>query len=90
MVAIIASVVWLATRGASPKGKLTSIAEVQRIAPADAKAMLDSGEAMLYDVRSLEAYRDQHAVGAVALPEGDLDERVRSLPGDKALILYCT
>ena len=64
--------------------------EVQRIDPVEAKALMDKGDALLYDVRSLAAYDARHAAGAFPLPEGDLGEYVANLPRDKLLILYCT
>ena len=64
--------------------------DVQRISPQEAKALLDSGEAVLYDTRSVDAYQTQRAQGAVSFPEATtahLDE----LPDDgTALIFYCT
>jgi len=65
--------------------------DVQRISPREAKALLDSGEALLYDTRSADAYRSQHAAGAVSFPEPDLPARLDELPSDgRALIFYCT
>lgn len=70
---------------------VTSPDEVQRISPREAKALLDSGEATLYDTRSADAYRSQHAAGAISLPEEDLASRFDELPDDgRALIFYCT
>jgi hypothetical protein len=62
--------------------------DVQRIGPERAKELLDANEAALYDVRSANAYRSQHAAGAESFPEGDVDASYDSLPDDKALIFY--
>jgi rhodanese-related sulfurtransferase len=63
--------------------------DVQRISPAEAKALLDSGQAHLYDTRSADAYQSHHARGAVSLPERELGARIDELPDDgKALIFY--
>jgi len=65
--------------------------DVQRISPEEAKALLDSGEAMLYDARSAVAYQTQRAEGAVSFPETDAAARIDELPDDgTALIFYCT
>jgi hypothetical protein len=63
---------------------------VERISVKQAKELLDKGEALLYDVRSQAAYDQSHAVGAISLPEADVDARLSELPKDKLLILYCT
>ncbi len=62
--------------------------EVQRITPAEVKPLLDSGQAILYDTRSAESYRTQHAAGAVSFPEADVGARFSELPDDKALVFY--
>jgi len=71
-------------------GPLTSADQVQRIAPAEAKALVDQGEAVLYDARPLESYQTKHAAGAISLPEDQIQSQFSSLPKDKILILYCT
>lgn len=72
---------------ATPSGGLTA-ADVQRITPAEASSLLNSGEAVLYDVRSAEAYKALHAVGALSWPEADAAARLGELPVDKSLIFY--
>lgn len=65
--------------------------DVQRIDPEEAKALLDSGEAVLYDARSVDAYQTQRAEGAVSFPEAEAAAHVDELPDDgTALIFYCT
>lgn len=64
--------------------------DVQRISPREAKALLDRGEAVLYDTRSVDAYQAQRAEGAVSFPEAASAHR-DELPDDgTALIFYCT
>lgn len=77
------------TPSATPATTYTA-SDVQRITPADAKALLDNGAAVLYDTRSAEAYHTQHAAGALSFPETTMIARYQELPGDKALIFYCT
>lgn len=64
--------------------------EVRRITPADAKTLLDDGAAILYDTRSPDAYRTEHAAGAVSFPEDTVGAHYGELPTDKVLIFYCT
>lgn len=70
-----------------PAAILTS-QDVQRITPADAKALLDSGGGVLYDVRTAGEYRTTHAAGALSLPETGVAARFDELPADKSLIFY--
>jgi hypothetical protein len=74
--------------GAAPD--IRSADDVQRITPADAKALLDAGTAVLYDTRTLNGYRGQHAAGAQSFPRGVEEARFAELPADKTLIFYCT
>ena len=70
--------------------EITSPDQVLRISAADARALVDRGDAVLYDVRTAQAYRDLHVVGAVSFPEADLDSLYDTLPADKSLIFCCT
>ena len=69
-------------------GGVRTAREVQRISAADAKALQDAGEAVLYDVRSAAAYQELHADGARSFPEADLAANFDELETDKALIFY--
>lgn len=64
--------------------------EVARITPAEAKARVDSGQAILVDVRSQGEYDTQHAQGARLLSLADLEARYRELPQNAEIITYCT
>ena len=65
-----------------------SAEDVQRITPTEAKPLVDDGQAILYDVRSADSYRDQHATGAISFPENDAPARYSELANDKTLIFY--
>ena len=69
-------------------GAVRSTDDVQRISPSSAKALLDRGEAVLYDTRGTEWYESEHAAGAMSLPEQDVSAQIDALPDDKALIFY--
>lgn len=68
----------------------TSTADVQRIGPEEAIALINQGQAILYDTRSAASYAASHATGAISLPTDELQTRLASLPQDKVLIFYCT
>ncbi len=63
---------------------------VQRISVKDAKTQLDKGKAVLYDVRTKDSYDQSHAVGAISMPEADVNSRLSEFPKDKLIILVCT
>ncbi len=63
-------------------------ATLPRISPQEAYAALQSGEAVLYDVRIADAYDAGHAEGSISLPEPDAIARMSELPDDRLLIFY--
>lgn len=63
--------------------------EVPRIALAEAKAKVDSGDAIFVDVRTAPEYGDSHPTGAISLPLSELDARYQELPRDKEIITIC-
>ena len=73
---------------AATPGTALTAKDVQRITPAEAKVLLDSGSAVLYDTRSAKAYRSKHAAGAISFPEAEVAKRLSELPADKVLIFY--
>jgi rhodanese-related sulfurtransferase len=42
------------------------------------------------DVRARDAYEFAHIVGAMAMPEAEIDTLAAKLPSDRTLVLYCT
>jgi hypothetical protein len=75
------------TARALPTGSIP-FPDVPRIALQEAKDKLESGQAMLVDVRSKQSYDRSHATGAISLPETEIDARMDELPADKELVLY--
>ena len=65
-----------------------TVEDVPRITPAEAKELLDSGMAVLYDTRSEGQYRALHAAGALWFPASEMATRYGELPTDKSLIFY--
>ena len=63
---------------------------VPRISVEEAKERLDSGTAVVVDVRSSEEYAEAHIVNAVSIPLGELQLRGQELAPDADIITYCT
>ena len=64
--------------------------EIQRISIDETKAALDSGSALVVDVRSAEAYQGSHISGAINIPLEELESRLGELDQAKWIITYCT
>jgi rhodanese-related sulfurtransferase len=68
------------------------MAEPLRIDPADARARVDAGEAIILDVVSPLAWEqlDRAVQGAIRIAPDEVDERWGELPRERAVIAYCT
>jgi 3-mercaptopyruvate sulfurtransferase SseA len=66
--------------------------QVPRVNVDEAKAAFDSGEAVIVDVRSADAYATSHAAGALSVPLGFFESEIENvdLPKEKWIITYCT
>jgi photosystem II stability/assembly factor-like uncharacterized protein len=62
--------------------------QLQFMTTAEAYSLVESGEGILYDTRSVEEYQTLHAAGAASFPEADMAARYAELPTDRALIFY--
>ena len=62
----------------------------ERIAASDLKKKMDSGEKiLLIDVREDEELKQEGAIpGAIHIPVGDLDKRMKDIPKDVELLFY--
>jgi hypothetical protein len=71
---------------------LQSEDDVPRISVQDAKAALDSGQAVIVDVRSTEAYMNRHVAGAVSIPLDRFEININTIPLEQNqwIITYCT
>jgi len=67
-------------------------ADVPRVAVEEAKAALNSGEAVIVDIRSAESYAAGHATGAINIPLAEFESNIENLPfkKDQWIITYCT
>jgi hypothetical protein len=66
--------------------------EVPRVSLEDARAAIESGEAIVVDVRSDAAYAVSHIPGAINIPLGEIESNPTGLTLDKEtwIITYCT
>jgi 3-mercaptopyruvate sulfurtransferase SseA len=69
-----------------------SDAEVPRITVEEARVALESGEAIMVDVRAPGAFEDSHIAGAISIPLGAIERDLTDLPvnKDQWIITYCT
>jgi hypothetical protein len=67
-------------------------ADVPRVSVEDAAAAIKSGEAIVLDVRSAQAYQASHIPGALSIPLFDIETNPSglNLDKDKWIITYCT
>ena len=67
-------------------------AEVPRVSIQEAKAALDSGAAILVDVRSPGDFVESHIAGAISVPLGAIERELTEVPlnRDQWIITYCT
>lgn len=67
-------------------------AEVPRVSVEDAKAALESGEAIIVDVRSDAAYEASHVAGGINIQLGEFETNLAGidLAKDQWIITYCT
>jgi rhodanese-related sulfurtransferase len=68
------------------------MADALRIGPAEAKARVDAGQAIVLDVVSPLAWDqiDVAVAGALRIPPDELGSHLADLPKDRELIAYCT
>ena len=67
-------------------------ADVPRITVEDAKAAVDSSEAVIVDVRSAESFAAGHIAGAISIPLAEFETNISNiaLEKDQWIITYCT
>ena len=74
----------------APAGATSSIPypSVPRISVQETVDKLESGQAVLVDVRSKSSYDTLHAEDALSIPEREIEGRLDELPHDVDLVLY--
>lgn len=76
-----------------PAGDLPQTdADVPRVTVEEARVALDSGAAILVDVRSPGAFEESHIAGAISVPLGAIERDLANVPlqKDQWIITYCT
>ena len=63
--------------------------QITRTSLTEARAALESGQALVVDVRDKDSYQRSHVAGAVSVPFGELDQRLGELDKQKWIITYC-
>lgn len=63
-----------------------------RIDAARAKALVDSGEAIILDVVASHVWpaMSRTIQGSIRMPPEEIEQRFHELPREKAIIAYCT
>jgi 3-mercaptopyruvate sulfurtransferase SseA len=64
--------------------------DAPRITLEEAKKAFDEGKAFIIDARAEEAYKAEHIKGAVNIRQDTLDARLKEIPRDKTIIVYCS
>lgn len=67
-------------------------AEVPRVSLEEARVALESGEAIIVDVRRSDYFEASHIAGAISVPLGDIERNPTGVPLNKEqwIITYCT
>jgi rhodanese-like protein len=73
----------------TPAAAATPNDGVRRVNIADSRAMAESGEAVIYDVRDKQAFEANHIKGAKLVPLAEVAARAAEFPKDKLVITYC-
>jgi phage shock protein E len=76
-----------------PQGNvLQSEDQVPRVPIEQALGAVQSGAAVIIDVRSVQAYEDSHVPGALSIPLAEIEADPNGLPLDRDqwIITYCT
>ena len=66
------------------------LAAEKNISARDAKALLDTNKNMyLLDVRTPQEYSQGRLAGSVLIPINEVEHRLREVPKNKTIIVYC-
>jgi rhodanese-related sulfurtransferase len=64
--------------------------DVRRITPAQLRAAVLKGEAVVVDVRGADSYNAGHIKGALLIPVNEIETRAGELPRNKMIVTYCS
>lgn len=77
-------------RATTAEGPRDPLAATPRMTATEARQAMVSGNALMVDVRSEQAYQEARIPGAVSIPLEQLPQRMGELPRDRQIITYCT
>ena len=89
-ISIAVLIMLCALMGVGAGGRAQEGNGVRRITPEEARHALDTGKAIIVDVRDEASYKAGHAKGALWIPLNDIASRIAELPRDKMIITYCS
>jgi len=77
-----------------PRVTRKALETIRRIAPAQARRLVEKGDAVLVDTRDRQFYEEAHAAGALSVPFGEIRRSpnhpaIRSVPEGQTIVLYC-
>ena len=86
--ALVLSCVWLYV---NQGGRTSPLAPIREVSALEARELIDSRRPIVLDVREKDAFDKGHIPGAVAVPIGELPQRIASLGLTKAdpVLVYC-
>lgn len=73
-----------------PEFDESEVAAAPRIAPQEAKKLVDEGKAVVIDVRNVDDYTAGHIPGSLQIPLAYVQGEIPWFPADKKLITVCT
>lgn len=79
-----------ASNAAQPDVAKTPADDAPRITLADAKKDYDAGTAVIVDVRTESAYKEEHIKGSLNITIDTLAANLNKLPKGKKIIAYCS
>jgi len=89
LVLVAAGLIYLtAQQGTNPTSSNLPYPDVPRVSVAEAYDQQQAGSGIIIDVRDAQYYEEEHAAGALSLPEADILAQLNQLPTDKTLIFY--
>jgi len=77
-----------------PRVTRKALETIRRISAADARRLVEAGDAVLVDTRSRQFYEEAHATGAISIPFGEI-RRSADHPAlgwvreGQTIVLYC-
>jgi len=65
-------------------------AGVARISVEELKKLAKTGNVIIVDTRTVEAFKIGHIPGSVLIPNNEIPEKAKALPRGKTIVTYCT